>query len=315
MSNEHAGHSHKDKNEVRVDSVDEILGKCGDPKRPSPAPVAEALLSLQRQVLLLNANQRILQNQNAKLAAAIDRATDTLFDKADGSGGTSHGVASAVHALYERIAGMENATSNYVLFAATTVEFLRASLPQLIEVNGGKFPSEDQCASAINLIMEDMKRQGDEAQKNRARLEKLIEKMYNCAFCQSWCKKAGIIVSGQDQRTECEQEFVQLACPNCMQVCPQPVAPMSDIDLKCSACGTPLQREVTDENGVVRTMCGLMNFDPEKARRSLRDQGIPEGEVLAAFPIEMSPIEKNVGGGPSVGVAEVPSGPTRPITP
>ena len=73
-------------NEVRVESVDEILAKCHDPKKPSQQAAGAALYSLQRQVLLINANQRILQNQHAKLAAAIDRATDTLFDKSDGAG-------------------------------------------------------------------------------------------------------------------------------------------------------------------------------------------------------------------------------------
>jgi hypothetical protein len=319
----HDDHNHGPKvpiplgpNEVQVRPVDQILAGCNDPKKPSAGAVAEALLSLQRQVLLVNNNQGILQRQHAKLAAAIDRATDTLFDKADGDGGVSHGVASAVHALYERMAGIENATSNYVLFSAATVEFLRSSLPQLIEANGGKFPSEKQCEAALTAIMEDMKRQGDEAQANRARLEKSIEKMYNCAFCTSWCKKVGIIVPGQEQRTECAQEFVQLACPNCMQICPQPTPPMELVEgLKCGACGTSLQREVTDENGVVRTMCQLMEPDAEKARQELRSQGIPEGEVLAAFPIGVSPIEKNIASGPSVGVAEIPPGPTRPLEP
>lgn len=304
-----------DPREVRVQPVDQILAACHDPRKPSAGAIAEALLSLQRQVLLVNNNQRILQNQHAKIAAAIDRATDALFDKTDGAGGVTHGVASAVHALYEKIAGMENATSNYVLFSATCVEFLRSGLPQLLAKHG-RFPTETECEEAINSIMADMKRKGDEAQLNRARLEKSIERMVNCSFCTNWCASR-LIVAGQEPKSECNQEFVQLACPRCMQVSPQPVKPMDVGDAKCGACGGPLEREVTDEGGTKRTMCQLFSFSPAAAREELVKQDFPQEEILAAFPLEVSPIERNIGGehDPSIGVAEVPPGETRPLTP
>lgn len=296
----------QDKADTRND-IEKMLDTAADPKKPSAPLVAKALRHLSRQVAAVNRNEFNLMDNDKILAKRLKRVEDMLFDSIDKENGSVQGgLASQFRKMVQEMGQLQAESSFVALMATSTKIYLTREFPKLI----ARDAAEAEYEAAMDAVIEEVSAKGERAIEQRQKANSVVESCERCSFCVHWKSTTLLLVGGDDMPDKCTMPMVQLHCPSCLAMHPEPVDPMAVGDAKCGQCQTKLSREI-ERNGGTRTMCAMLTPEAGKVAKALADGGIDD-DFATVVMRDIGCAEPLVGAPGEIGVAEVPSGPTRP---